>query len=107
MRARYRLPPLMSQHAPQAAPQSTPNAEVSNPPVASGDGGYPRRMTCAGTCRLGLMAAWGLPPAIPLDIAARRDNTPVACHSNTNKPMEGAGQQPVLRVAHRLGWMAR
>jgi hypothetical protein len=54
-----------------------------------------------------LMAAWGLLPAIPLDIAARRDNTPVDCHSNTKRPMEEAGQRPVLRVAHRLGWMAR
>jgi hypothetical protein len=54
-----------------------------------------------------LMAAWGLLRAIPLDIAARRDNTPVDCYSNTKRPMEEAGQWPVLRVAHKLGWMAR
>jgi hypothetical protein len=54
-----------------------------------------------------LMAAWGILPAILLDIAARRGNTLVGCHSNTKRPMEGAGQGPVLRVAHRLGWMAQ
>jgi len=54
-----------------------------------------------------LMAAWGLLRAIPLDIAARRDNTPLGCHSNTKRPVEEAGQWPVLKVAHRLGWMAR
>lgn len=39
--------------------------------------------------RMLLMAAWGLPPAIPLDTAAHRDNTPGGCHSNTKRPMEG------------------
>jgi hypothetical protein len=57
--------------------------------------------------RMLLMAAWGLPAAIRLDIAAHRDNTPGGYHSNTNRPMEGVEQRPVLRVAHRLGWMAR
>jgi hypothetical protein len=110
MRAVHRPSPIIynPHHPPQAAPQSTPKGGVSNPLCrTSRDGGYPRRMMCAGTCRLGLMAAWGPRLAIPLDIAARRGNTPVGCHSNTKRLLEEAERTLGVRVGYRPGSMGR
>ena len=53
------------------------------------------------------MAAWGPPVAIPLDIAARRGNILVGCHSNTKRLMEGAERTPGVRVGYRPGSMGR
>jgi hypothetical protein len=64
-------------------------------------------MIGAGTCSLGLMAAWGPRLAIPLDIAARRGNTPVGCHSNTKRLLEEAERTPGVRVGYRLGSMGQ
>src|SRR5262245_31837155 len=54
-----------------------------------------------------LMAAWGILPAILLDIAARRDNTPVGCHSNTKRLLQEAERTPGVRVGYRPGSMGR
>jgi hypothetical protein len=53
------------------------------------------------------MVAWGSPASTLLDIAARRDNTPVGCHSNTKRPMEEAERTPGVRVGYRPGLMGR
>jgi hypothetical protein len=52
------------------------------------------------------IVVWGRQPAIPLDIAARRGNTPVSCHSNTKRLVE-AERTPGRRVGCRPGSMGR
>jgi hypothetical protein len=99
--------PSDATYLPRLPHSQRPLVRCQAPLVACRDGGYPRRMMCAETYRLGLMAAWGRLVAIPLDIAARRGNTPVGCHSNTTRLMEEAERTPGVRVGYRPGSMGR
>jgi hypothetical protein len=52
------------------------------------------------------MAAWGSPVSILLGTAEHRGNRLGTHRNSTSRLEEGAGERPVLRVAHRAGWMA-